>query len=152
MQKPTAEPADRSAAEATAAQHAAARLDAAVVERYLAEHVPGFRGPLEVQKTPPGQSNPTFILSSPSGRYVLRRKPPGQLLKSAHAVDRDLHHPDAVGSSRHRGCPVRAPVVVDGLAGALEDALLVLFAASLAVMALTLFLVLAHLSSADQLP
>ncbi len=78
MQKPTAE------------QHAAARLDAETVERYLARHVPGFRGPLQVQKTPTGQSNPTFILSSPSGRYVLRRKPPGQLLKSAHAVDREF--------------------------------------------------------------
>ena len=79
MQKPTAEQ-----------QHAAARLDAGVVEEYLAQHVPGFRGPLEVKKTPTGQSNPTFILSSPSGRYVLRRKPPGQLLKSAHAVDREF--------------------------------------------------------------
>jgi aminoglycoside phosphotransferase (APT) family kinase protein len=78
MQKPTAEP------------HAAARLDAEAVERYLAAHVAGFRGPLEVQKTPTGQSNPTFILSSPSGRYVLRRKPPGELLKSAHAVDREF--------------------------------------------------------------
>lgn len=78
MQKPTAE------------QHAAARLDADAVDRYLAEHVPGFRGPLEVKKTPTGQSNPTFVLSSPSGRYVLRRKPPGQLLKSAHAVDREF--------------------------------------------------------------
>lgn len=72
------------------AEHAAARLDAEVVERYMTEHVPGFRGPLEVRKTPTGQSNPTFILSSPSGRYVLRRKPPGQLLKSAHAVDREF--------------------------------------------------------------
>ena len=72
------------------AEHAAARLDAGAVERYMAAHVPGFRGPLEVRKTPTGQSNPTFILSSPSGRYVLRRKPPGQLLKSAHAVDREF--------------------------------------------------------------
>jgi aminoglycoside phosphotransferase (APT) family kinase protein len=77
MQKPTAE-------------HAAARLDSLAVERYMATHVPCFRGPLEVRKTPTGQSNPTFILSSPSGRYVLRRKPPGQLLKSAHAVDREF--------------------------------------------------------------
>ncbi len=78
MQRPIAEP------------HVAARLDAEAVEKYLAAHVPGFRGPIEVQKTPTGQSNPTFILSSPSGRYVLRRKPPGQLLKSAHAVDREF--------------------------------------------------------------
>jgi aminoglycoside phosphotransferase (APT) family kinase protein len=87
MQRPTAE------------QHAAAKLDAEAVERYLSEHVPGFRGPLEVQKTPTGQSNPTFILSSPSGRYVLRRKPPGQLLKSAHAVDREFRIQSALAGT-----------------------------------------------------
>lgn len=70
--------------------HAAALLDADAVERYLTAHVPGFRGPIDFSKTPTGQSNPTFILSSPSGRYVLRRKPPGELLKSAHAVDREF--------------------------------------------------------------
>ena len=47
------------------------------------------RGRSRREKTPTGQSNPTFLLSSPSGRYVLRKKPPGQLLKSAHAVDRE---------------------------------------------------------------
>ena len=47
------------------------------------------QGPIAAEKTPTGQSNPTFLLSSPSGRYVLRKKPPGQLLKSAHAVDRE---------------------------------------------------------------
>ncbi|HEU0221356.1 MAG TPA: phosphotransferase family protein [Paracoccaceae bacterium] len=72
------------------AAHAAAQLDIAAVERHLGAHLPGFRGPLAAEKTPTGQSNPTFILTSPSGRYVLRRKPPGQLLKSAHAVDREF--------------------------------------------------------------
>jgi len=70
--------------------HAAAQLDAKVIERYLTAHVPGFQGPVEFEKTPNGQSNPTFILTAASGRYVLRRKPPGQLLKSAHAVDREF--------------------------------------------------------------
>jgi aminoglycoside phosphotransferase (APT) family kinase protein len=70
--------------------HAAAQLDQTVIERYLTEHLPGFEGPLEIEKTPTGQSNPTFILTARSGRYVLRRKPPGQLLKSAHAVDREF--------------------------------------------------------------
>ncbi len=70
--------------------HAAAQLNAEVVERYLASHIPGFRGPVVLEKTPTGQSNPTFILTAGSGRYVLRRKPPGQLLKSAHAVDREF--------------------------------------------------------------
>ena len=71
-------------------EHAAAHLDLEVVERYLAAHVPGFRGPLAAEKFSIGQSNPTFRLDSPSGTLVLRRKPPGQLLKSAHAVDREF--------------------------------------------------------------
>ena len=71
-------------------EHDAAHLDLEVVERYLATHVPGFRGPLAAEKFSIGQSNPTFRLDSPSGTLVLRRKPPGQLLKSAHAVDREF--------------------------------------------------------------
>ena len=58
---------------------------------YLEAHVPGFRGPVhEVGKTAQGQSNPTFIVTAASGRYVIRRKPDGELLKSAHAVDREF--------------------------------------------------------------
>ncbi|MEM7059884.1 MAG: phosphotransferase [Pseudomonadota bacterium] len=79
--------------------HAAAHLDADIVERYLAAHVPGFRGPLQIEKTPTGQSNPTFILTAGSGRYVLRRKPPGQLLKSAHAVDREFRVQKALANT-----------------------------------------------------
>lgn len=57
---------------------------------YFEAHVPGFKGPITgVQKTAQGQSNPTFIFTSASGKYVLRRKPEGELLKSAHAVDRE---------------------------------------------------------------
>jgi aminoglycoside phosphotransferase (APT) family kinase protein len=70
-------------------EHAASQLDLAAVEAYLTAHVPSFRGPLTAEKFGVGQSNPTFRLDSPSGRLVLRRKPPGQLLKSAHAVDRE---------------------------------------------------------------
>jgi aminoglycoside phosphotransferase (APT) family kinase protein len=68
----------------------AAHLDLDAVERYLAAHVPGFRGPVVAKKFGVGQSNPTFLLESPSGPLVLRRKPPGLLLKSAHAVDREF--------------------------------------------------------------
>lgn len=57
---------------------------------WMAAHVPGFRGPISVEKFATGQSNPTFKLTAASGAYVLRRKPPGQLLKSAHAVDREF--------------------------------------------------------------
>ncbi len=57
---------------------------------WLAANLSGFQGPLSVEKFNRGQSNPTFRLSSPSGSFVLRRKPPGVLLKSAHAVDREF--------------------------------------------------------------
>jgi aminoglycoside phosphotransferase (APT) family kinase protein len=57
---------------------------------YLARHVSGFRGPLHATKFKGGQSNPTYLLEAASGRYVLRRKPPGVLLPSAHAVDREF--------------------------------------------------------------
>jgi aminoglycoside phosphotransferase (APT) family kinase protein len=73
----------------TSFAHQAAQIDLVELARYLEAQLPGFKGPIEAQKTPTGQSNPTFLLSSPSGRYVLRKKPPGQLLKSAHAVDRE---------------------------------------------------------------
>ena len=57
--------------------------------QYLEARIAGFRGLREAVKFPGGQSNPTFRLEADSGRYVLRRKPPGQLLPSAHAVDRE---------------------------------------------------------------
>lgn len=57
---------------------------------YLAENLAGFVGPLTATKFSGGQSNPTFLIEARSGKYVLRRKPPGELLKSAHAVDREF--------------------------------------------------------------
>jgi aminoglycoside phosphotransferase (APT) family kinase protein len=65
-------------------------LDKVALERYLSETLDGFKGPLDYAKFPGGQSNPTFKLITPATRYVLRRKPPGELLKSAHAVDREF--------------------------------------------------------------
>ncbi len=67
--------------------------------RYLESTLPGFRGPLRAEKFSGGQSNPTFLLSTAGGRYVLRRKPPGQLLKSAHAVDREFRVISALQNS-----------------------------------------------------
>ena len=64
-------------------------FDPARLAIYLEQHVDGFRGPLTAEKFTDGQSNPTFLIRAASGPYVLRRKPPGQLLKSAHAVDRE---------------------------------------------------------------
>jgi len=67
----------------------ALRLDAARLEKYLAAQVAGFAGPLTVWQFKGGQSNPTYLLQTPGRAYVLRRKPPGKLLPSAHAVDRE---------------------------------------------------------------
>ncbi len=64
-------------------------LDEKRLTGYLEQHVEGFCGPLRAEKFSGGQSNPTFRLTASSGEYVLRRKPPGELLKSAHAVDRE---------------------------------------------------------------
>lgn len=66
------------------------RLDVDAVQSYLERKIDGFRGPVEATKFSGGQSNPTFLLKTPHAQYVLRRKPPGELLKSAHAVDREF--------------------------------------------------------------
>ncbi len=64
-------------------------FDVVRVDRYMRRHVSGYRGPFTVQQFEGGQSNPTFLLETPSRRYVMRKQPPGQLLPSAHAVDRE---------------------------------------------------------------
>lgn len=66
-------------------------LDVAALERYLALHLEGFQGLLEIRQFEGGQSNPTYFLraSGATAQYVLRKKPPGDLLPSAHAVDRE---------------------------------------------------------------
>ena len=64
-------------------------LDSEVLGPYLEANVAGFGGLIKVEKFADGQSNPTFKVSAASGEYVLRRQPPGKLLKSAHAVDRE---------------------------------------------------------------
>ena len=80
------------------------RFDVAALERYLRDHVPGFggplaEGPLVVEQFKGGQSNPTYRLSAGNKRYVLRRKPPGTLLPSAHAVDREYRVISALAST-----------------------------------------------------
>ncbi len=69
---------------------AIATLDEKGLADYLAQHIEGFEGPVTAHKFSGGQSNPTFRLETPKGQYVLRRQPPGKLLKSAHAVDREF--------------------------------------------------------------
>lgn len=82
-------------------------FDEARLCRYLEGHVPAFRGPLRVEQFEGGQSNPTFLLITPNERYVLRRKPAGVLLKSAHAVDREYRVTRALFDT---GYPVAEPL------------------------------------------
>ena len=76
-----------------------AELDLIRVEKAFQKRMPGFCGPLSAEKTPHGQSNPTYIISSKSGKFVLRRKPDGELLPSAHAVEREFRVMTALAES-----------------------------------------------------
>lgn len=78
-------------------------LDEAALDRWLTANVDGYRGPLTVQRFAGGQSNPTYRLDTPGAAYVLRRKPPGVLLKGAHAVEREARVMAALGG---QGFPV----------------------------------------------
>ncbi len=64
-------------------------IDAGRLHEWMTAHVDGYQGPLTIEQFKGGQSNPTYKLVTPAQNYVLRRKPPGQLLPSAHAVDRE---------------------------------------------------------------
>ncbi|MGE0582345.1 MAG: phosphotransferase [Steroidobacteraceae bacterium] len=79
-------------------------FDVARLEAWLADRLDGFRGPVSVRQFKGGQSNPTYLLTARGGRYVLRRKPPGPLLASAHAVDREYRVVTALGA--HAAVPV----------------------------------------------
>jgi aminoglycoside phosphotransferase (APT) family kinase protein len=83
--------------------HQAAHIDTIALARYLEAKLPEFRGPIVAEKTATGQSNPTFVLSTPGRRYVLRKKPPGVLLKSAHAIEREFR---VMSALRHTDVPV----------------------------------------------
>ena len=79
------------------------RFDVDALENWLRAHVEGFKGSLDVEQFRGGQSNPTYRLRTSSQSYVLRRKPPGKLLPSAHAVDREYRVITALGKT---GFPV----------------------------------------------
>ena len=64
-------------------------IDLGALETWLAANVPSFEAPFTLSKFPSGQSNPTYRIDAASGSYVMRRKPFGELLPSAHAVDRE---------------------------------------------------------------
>ncbi|MBM4440094.1 MAG: phosphotransferase [Candidatus Rokubacteria bacterium] len=79
------------------------QIDADELARYLTANVRGFAGSIELRQFQGGQSNPTYYVRARSGEYVLRRKPPGKLLPSAHAVDREYRVITALQGS---GVPV----------------------------------------------
>ena len=85
------------------------RFDAKKLEAYLAERIDGFQTPLEVRQFKGGQSNPTYQLVTPNRKYVLRRKPPGKLLPSAHAVDREFR---IISALHPTGFPVAKPYLL----------------------------------------
>jgi len=82
------------------------RFDAAPLQAYLARHLPDAGGPLTVRQFKGGQSNPTYLIETPMRKLVLRRKPPGKLLPSAHAVDREYRVLEALSRQEF---PVATP-------------------------------------------
>jgi aminoglycoside phosphotransferase (APT) family kinase protein len=86
-----------------------ARFDERRLDAWLRSALPEYRGALAVRQFDGGQSNPTYLLETPSRKYVLRRKPPGVLLKSAHAVDREFR---VLSSLSAQGFPVPQPLVL----------------------------------------
>ena len=85
--------------EALTQVRAAHRFDEARLAHYLSQQLPDFAGPLNVQQFEGGQSNPTYLLSTPARKYVLRKKPPGQLLPSAHMIEREYRVMQALQNS-----------------------------------------------------
>ena len=85
------------------------RLDAGPLEDYLKRNIGGFRGPLQIEQFKGGQSNPTYRITAGDRRYALRKKPPGKLLPSAHAVDREYR---VIKALHGVGFPVARPYVL----------------------------------------
>jgi aminoglycoside phosphotransferase (APT) family kinase protein len=81
----------------TAAVRESHRFDETQLAHWMAGHVQGYSGPLTVEQFKGGQSNPTYKLLTPHRTYVMRRKPPGRLLKGAHAVEREAQVLQALG-------------------------------------------------------
>lgn len=75
------------------------RFDTAVLYAYLAQHIEGFAGPARLRQFQGGQSNPTFLIETPGKNFVLRKKPPGTLLPSAHQIGREYRIQQALAST-----------------------------------------------------
>ncbi len=93
------------------------RFDEAALARWMTDHVDGFSGPLTVDQFKGGQSNPTYRLTTPGAAYVLRRKPPGPLLKGAHDVLREARVLTALANTDVPVAPVHGICADDGVIG-----------------------------------
>jgi len=92
------------------------KFDEAKLANYLQDYLPGANQGIKVQQFQGGQSNPTFLLEIAGKRYVLRKKPPGKLLPSAHMVEREFQVINALGktdvpvpTARLHACCVKTP-------------------------------------------
>jgi aminoglycoside phosphotransferase (APT) family kinase protein len=94
-------------------------LDPERLTAWMAGHVEGFDGPLTVRQFKGGQSNPTYQLTTPGASYVLRRKPPGTLLPSAHAVDREFRVISALATTGFPVARAYALCTDDGVIGSM---------------------------------
>ena len=95
------------------------QLDQAALTRWLEQNVEGFAGPLTINQFKGGQSNPTYQPVTPTRKYVLRKKPGGKLLPSAHAVDREYR---VIAALHPTGFPVARPYALctdEGVVGAM---------------------------------
>lgn len=93
------------------------RVDVAALARWLERHVGGFCGPIELWQFEGGQSNPTYLVLAGYGRYVLRKRPPGTLLATAHQIDREFRVLAALADSGVPVPRVRAYCADDGVLG-----------------------------------
>ncbi len=84
-------------------------LPLAILQDWLNGNIAGFTGPVAVRRFKGGQSNPTYLVETPRRRYVLRRKPSGKLLPSAHAIEREFRVTRALSGA---GFPVAAPLAL----------------------------------------
>jgi len=94
------------------------RIDEASLDRWMQANVEGYAGPLTVAQFKGGQSNPTYRLDTPGRSYVMRRKPFGKLLPSAHAVDREFRVIAALGKQGFPVAKAYALCIDDAVIGA----------------------------------
>ncbi len=92
--------------------------DTKALDAWASDHVEGWRGPSVAKKFATGQSNPTYLIETPGGRFVLRRKPPGKLLKSAHMIEREFRVLKAVERTGFPAPRALALCEDDGVIGA----------------------------------